>query len=183
MAIAATGAISLEDIRQELILLAGGVMPKIATFKSSGNFTVPAGCTYIIAHMIGGGGGGAGSEHASRMPGGTGGASKVNFPSGQVISNGGSGAGLVFARFLAPCTSGTANSGSGCSMSTSYGGSVGGGGAQLAPSGKEIVAGSAVSPGQSIAVTVGAGGAEGLLNAQGGTGNANGGSGYVYLEY
>jgi hypothetical protein len=57
---------------------------RIEAFTGSGTWTVPAGVTYAIAHMLGGGGGvGQGTTP------GNGGDSSVAFASGTVISKGG----------------------------------------------------------------------------------------------
>jgi len=140
---------------------------RVAAFTGSGNWTVPAGVTYAIAHMRGGGGGSGQFATA-----GNGGASSVDFASGLVSAAGGTRGG----GFDAPPdvqVAGMANSGRGArvgrpsSASAWYG---------IAIDGSEIVAAAAVTPAATIAVVVGAGGTAG-------TSGAAGGSGYVYIEY
>ena len=143
---------------------------KIAAFTASGTWTVPAGVTYAIAHMVGGGGGVGFTTTA-----GAGGDSSVAFASGTVTAGGGAkGNGSV----ALTAVSAAANSGHGANgvyAVTSSGNNV----YQQAQSGARIVAGAAVTPAASITVTVGAGGTQGSLDS----GTGVGGSGYVYIEY
>lgn len=155
-------------------------MTKIATFTSSGTWTVPAGVTYAIAH-IRGGGGGVGWNSSP----GAGGNSSVAFASGTVTANGGvawSGSytgGLVIKGSFAA----TANSGKGANsyalqVQNASGTSTDtGAGSMYGHDGAYIVAGADVTPAASITVTVGAGGAAGATNG------AAGGSGLVWIEY
>lgn len=140
---------------------------KVDRFTADGTWTVPAGVTYAVAHIRGGGGGvGSGTP-------GTGGSSSVAFASGTVTAVGGN----TLATSTAPgqAYAGATNSGNGaCS---SYGNNAydmnfdtqGG-------NGSYIVAGADVTPAASITITVGAGGTAG-------TSGAAGGSGYVWIEY
>jgi hypothetical protein len=141
---------------------------KIAAFTGSGTWTVPAGVTYAIAHVMGGGGG-VGSASA-----GNGGNSSVAFASGTVTSNGGPFQHSAFAN-TAGARIGQANSGNGASVNGSANLQTANGSCFGAP-GQWVVAGSTVTPAASISVTVGAGGTAG-------TNGAAGGSGYVYIEY
>ena len=143
---------------------------KIAAFTGSGTWTVPAGVTYAIAHMMGGGGGAGRSNNSTN-----GANSSVAFAGGTVI-----GPGLARSTLRTEMSIGTvgiagvANTGqSGYFLGASGAGESGSSGA--AP-GQFTVAGGAVTPAASITVTVGAGGAAG-------TDGAAGGSGYVYIEY
>jgi hypothetical protein len=135
---------------------------RVARFTGSGTWTVPAGVTFAIAHMLGGGGGGGGSGNA----GGNGGVSSVDFASGLVSSNGGRGGASVAA--ISTKSNEVANSGRG-------GGSTGTTG--LGSDSQWIVAGAAVTPAASISVVVGSGGTAGT------SGFGVGGSGYVWIEY
>ena len=145
-----------------------GSMTNVEAFTASGTFTPPAGVTYAIAHIRGGGGGiGNGGSP------GAGGTSSVAFAGGTVSATGG-----------APSETGTAGtvSGSVVAGATNSGlgaNAVAGGTSQIfAKSGDaaNIVAGGAVTPGTGITVTVGAGGVAGSTGAAGG-------SGYVWIEY
>lgn len=141
---------------------------KVDRFTADGTWTVPAGVTYAVAH-IRGGGGGCGRNTA----GGAGGTSSVAFASGTVSATGGSGtenSGLQAGVGAAP----PANSGQGASF-FAIGNSASEAKFNTAPSGAYIVAGADVTPAASITVTVGAGGTAGNGVA--------GGSGYVWIEY
>jgi hypothetical protein len=144
---------------------------RIAAFTGNGTWTVPAGVTYAIAHMLGGGGG-----IGTAQTGGNGSASSVAFAGGTVEALG---APKVHWWGNAPAVAVAGVANSGCSAypapSTSQTqGSPSGG--VWSPNAQWIVAGAAVTPAASITVTVGAGGAAG-------TSGAAGGSGYVYIEY
>ena len=146
---------------------AGGAV-KVATFTTSGTWTVPTGVTYAVAHITAGGGG------AGRVSSGTGGTSSVAFASGTVSATGG--AALNHDKDILISTyAGAANSGYGA-----YFGAVDGAGdaglSGNAGNGAIIVAGAAVTPAASITITVGAGGVAGTSGSAGGTG-------YVYIEY
>lgn len=150
-----------------------GVM-KVARFTADGTWTVPAGVTYAVAHMTGGGGG---IGRSSGTVGGTGGTSSVAFASGTVSATGGVG---VMVGHSAPDGSvgytPSANSGMGAYLSIDEQ-SFGGGNTGVAFSGTYIVAGADVTAGASISVTVGAGGTAGSVLGQAGA------SGYVWIEY
>jgi len=147
---------------------AGSPIVKVAAFTSSGTWTVPAGVTYAVAHIRGGGGG----CNDSTSNGTAGGNSSVAFSGGTVTALGG----LGMATAMIPPATNSAHAGN----NTGQGGivavanSVADVGVGVsAYAGAEIVAGDTVTPAASITVTVGAGG----------TGTANGGSGYVWIEY
>jgi hypothetical protein len=138
---------------------------KIEAFTGSGTWTVPAGVTYAIAHMLGGGGG----SGSTVVQGSAGSASSVAFASGTVSANGTSR--VQAGSFINNAVAGAANTGQTGSYERND--SAGNGGHLGSPF---IVAGADVTPAASITVTVGAGGAAG-------TNGAAGGSGYVYIEY
>jgi len=145
-----------------------GSVTNVERFTASGTFTPPAGVTYAIAHITGGGGG-AGSASS-----GTGGTSSVAFAGGTVSATGGTAynglnGGITKTR------AGTANGGNGAAFGANSSGvdiSFG----IAAGDGAIIVAGGAVTPAVGITVTVGAGGTAG-------TDGSAGGSGYVWIEY
>jgi hypothetical protein len=141
---------------------------KVEAFTGSGTWTVPAGVTYAIAHMMGGGGG-VGTDGT----GGAGGNSSVAFAAGTVT---GSGKNKSAGTDIAPGTTvaGAANTGQNAVYSRSD--SNGRFSSDNGAPGVFIVHGGDVTPAESITVTVGAGGAAG-------TSGAAGGSGYVYIEY
>jgi len=136
---------------------------KVDRFTASGTWTVPAGVTYAVAHIRGGGGAAAGTVA-------NGGNSSVAFTSGTITANGG--ASVTNYSEGTQGSAGADNSGQG-------GFTFGGNGfgtvtvVLRGADGAEVVAGSNVTAGESITVTVGAGG----------TGTRAGGSGYVWIEY
>jgi hypothetical protein len=147
---------------------------RIEAFTGSGTWTVPAGVTYAIAHMLGGGGGVARNANNA----GDGASSSVAFSSGTVTSNGGI-RGRTDSKGTNPVGSafaGNANTGRGAFAVSSDIGDNSGASASSAGDSTYIVAGAAVTAAASITVTVGAGGAAGSSGAAGG-------SGYVYIEY
>ena len=149
----------------------GGVSKekRIEAFTGSGTWTVPAGVTYAIAHMLGGGG-----SAGTLSTGNNGGSSSVAFAGGTVTALGG-------IKIYGPdvinggASSGPNNSGRGPTFTVAVGwtNSTQGADAQW------IVAGDSVTPAADITVTVGAGGTTGTVSS----GSAAGGSGYVYIEY
>lgn len=145
---------------------AGGAV-KVERFTASGTWTVPAGVTYAVAYIRGGGGGvGSGSP-------GTGGTSSVAFAGGTVSAVGGNTLNAVTAP--SSTYAGATNSGNGAAAIYGNNGYDQFYGFQ-AGNGADIVAGATVTPAASITVTVGAGGVAGTSGAAGGTG-------YVYIEY
>lgn len=147
-----------------------GTQTEVARFTASGTWTVPAGVTYAIAYITGGGGGsGVGAA------GGTGGTSSVAFAGGTVSATGGLGIGTIGAS-IGSAQAGTANSGQGALISAFSSGSFYAEGPGQAQNGALITAGGAVTAGASITVTVAAGGTAGTSGAAGGTG-------YVYITY
>jgi len=146
-----------------------GSVTNVTAFTATTTWTVPAGVTYAIAH-IRGGGGGNGTASA-----GTGGTSSVAFAGGTVSATGGNPANKAFGANDVVAIAGVANSGFGARGSNNrasdnqYASLAAGDGAY-------IVAGAAVTPAASITVTVGAGGTAGTAGAAGGTG-------YVWIEY
>jgi hypothetical protein len=149
----------------------GGAMKekRIEAFTGSGTWTVPAGVTYAIAHIRGGGGG-----VGTGVSGGQGATSSVAFASGTISATGGATA--AGSDSSEGAQAGQVNSGHGASTSHSASASSTNNIFKRAEDGALIVAGSAVTPAASISVTVGAGGTAG-------TNGAAGGSGYVYIEY
>jgi hypothetical protein len=140
-----------------------GSMTQVTAFTVSGTFTVPAGVTYAIAHILAGGGGIGTSA-------GAGGTSSVAFAGGTVSATGGLAGSTQTSGLTAK--NGAANSGL---AATGFYNAMGdpNSGMSVGNNGAYIVAGGAVTPAASITVTVGAGG----------TGSGVGGSGYVWIEY
>jgi len=139
-----------------------GSMTEVTAFTASGTFTPPAGVTYAIAHIRGGGGGTGTSTAAA------GGNSSVAFAGGTITATGGA----LLAKGSSLNAAGAANSGLGA-RGTDNAGNLG---STIAQDGAYIVAGGAVTAGVGITVTVGAAGTAGSTGAAGG-------SGYVWIEY
>jgi hypothetical protein len=146
------------------------MITKVARFTASGTWTVPAGVTYAIAHVRAGGGGCS----TTSAPAGVN--SSVALPDGTVTADAGNGMSLGRTFGGAPATTvrhGSNRSGQGGAINH-YNSNAGDQQAfGLGGDGAYEVRGSSVTAGASIAVTVGAGG----------SGTANGGSGYVWIEY
>jgi hypothetical protein len=140
---------------------------RIEAFTGSGTWTVPAGVTYAIAHMLGGGGGAGGVSGA----GSNGGSSSVAFSSGTVTAVGGQGgpAAVNNDPTDARTTGGQANSGRGTKCNGGFDLNEG-------QDAQWVRAAADVTPAASISVVVGAGG---NTVSSGG----NGGSGLVIIEY
>lgn len=152
-------------------------MKKVEAFTASGTWTVPAGVTFAIAHMVGGGGGGGGLTSSTGVRGSDGGTSSVAFDSGtETAPAGRGGPAATNTAFTYDGLDGLANSGRGGGRTGTGVTTVSFGGGESAPS---ISVGGTVTPGGSVTVTVGSGGAGGGATATGGTG----GSGYVFIEY
>lgn len=149
---------------------AGSPIVKVEAFTSSGSWTVPAGVTYAVAHIRGGGG----ACNDGTTTGAAGGSSSVAFSGGTVTANGGAGACTEFAGSRYDAVNGTVNSGQGGKTASFFANPSYTTGAS-AQDGALIVAGDTVTPAASITVTVGAGATA--------TSGADGGSGYVWIEY
>ena len=137
---------------------------RIEAFTGSGTWTVPAGVTYAIAHMLSGGGGGGNQT----TDGSNGGASSVAFASGTKSAPVGVGGPLSNGADASPGPAQVANSGRGGESNRFN--------TRSANDAQWNVHGAAVTPAASITVTVGAGGAAA-------SGARAGGSGFVYIEY
>ena len=150
-------------------------MRKVLFFGSSTTWEVPSGVDYCTARICGGGGGGAhqGAPTAganSTVSCGDGVFTGVGSEPGKIEYMGGEGT----------CRSGREFSGQSAFFA---GGRYGRSFAGVIPAavnefGIELI------PGETVTITVGAGGAEGVLYSQSpGPGTANGGSGFVNIEY
>lgn len=142
-------------------------MTKVARFTASGTWTVPAGVTYAVAYIRGGGGNTGTASWA------TGGTSSVAFASGTVSAVGGGGMRIRYIETNYHVTGATNSGQGGMTYGTNGAGSEG---QFFGAAGAEIVAGATVTPAASITITVGAG-------ATAGTSGAAGGDGYVWIEY
>jgi hypothetical protein len=142
---------------------------KIASFKSSGSWTVPTGVTSAIAYCIGGGGG---TIFNGTAPG-AGGTTTVDFPTAVTATGGAGYQGDGNLQLRVSHRNGTDNTGEGGQSGAMENRAEGGGYTVIGGAGQKITGYSTVTPGNSITVTIGAGG----------TGAGVGGSGYAYIEY
>jgi hypothetical protein len=163
------GSLYFTSASAAIFFPAGGGVSSLETavnFTSTTSWTVPTGVTYVVAY-IGGGGGSVSTSGA----GSAGSASSVAFSGGTKSANGGNGDSdgqSLGDQTYARSYSGVANTCHGALITSNVSS-----GAARAADGAELVFGGAVTPGQSITITVGAGA----------SGTYNGGSGYVRLEY
>jgi len=151
-------------------------MRKVLFFGSSTTWEVPSGVDYCTARICGGGGGGSNQNSDSTA----GADSEVSCGDGTFSGVGGDPVWAVYMGNAATCRSGrefsgqSAFFGSGREMRTYLG---------MIPAAVNEF-GINLIPGETVTITVGAGGAQGNLSAYPpGPGTANGGSGFVNIEY
>ena len=151
-------------------------MRKVLFFGSSTTWEVPSGVDYCTARICGGGGGGADGNGVS-----TAGANSTVSCGDGTFSGVGSDPVLIEKMgAYGTCRSGRAFSGQSAFFACgrdgrSYAGMIP---AAVNEFGIELI------PGETVTITVGAGGAEGVLYSQSpGPGTANGGSGFINIEY
>jgi len=145
---------------------------RVLFFGSSTTWEVPSGVDYCTARICGGGGGGSNSNGTP-----TAGANSAVSCGGDTFSGvGGDPVSIAQMGEQATCRSGREFSGQSAFFAQrSYGGVIP---AAVNEFGIEL------TPGETVTITVGAGGAQGALYAAApGPGTANGGSGFVNIEY
>jgi len=146
-------------------------MRRVLFFGSTTTWEVPSGVGYCTARICGGGGGGA--ETGTPTAGAN---STVSCVDGTFSGVGGDPVTIVYMGQEATCRSGRESSGqsaffASCRDLRAYMGMI--------PAAVNEF-GINLTPGETVTITVGAGGAQGTIGA-GGT--ANGGSGFVNIEY
>jgi len=150
-------------------------MRRVLFFGSSTTWEVPSGLDYCTARICGGGGGGG---HEGTPTAGAN--SAVSCGDGTFSGVGSDPVSISYMGALATCRSGLESSGQSALFA---GGRYARGFAGMIPAavnefGIELI------PGETVTITVGAGGAQGLLyTGAPGPGTANGGSGFVNIEY
>ena len=150
-------------------------MRRVLFFGSSTTWEVPSGVGYCTARICGGGGGGDTGNTSS-----AGASSAVSCGEGTFSGAGGDPVSIVFMGEDATCRSGRESSGQSAFFAAARGGHSFAG--QIPAAVNEF--GINLTPGETVTITVGAGGAQGGLNSGApGPGTANGGSGFVNIEY
>jgi len=152
-------------------------MRKVLFFGSSTTWEVPSGVDYCTARICGGGGGGS-NQHSGSTAGAD---SEVSCGDGTFSGVGSDPVSMYVMGWDATCRSGREASGqsaffASARSSRSFAG-------QIPAAVNEF--GINLTPGETVTITVGAGGAQGVLTEgyPPGPGTANGGSGFVNIEY
>ena len=149
-------------------------MRRVLFFGSTTNWVVPSGVDYCTARICGGGGGGG------YVGGAAGANSAVSCGDGTFSGVGSDQVNSSPMGSYATCRSGREFSGQSAFFAA---GSVGRSFAGMIPAAVNEF-GINLEPGETVTITVGAGGAQGALNQEApGPGTANGGSGFVNIEY
>ena len=149
---------------------------RVLFFGSSTTWEVPSGVDYCTARICGGGGGGSNSNGTPTA----GANSTVSCGDGTFSGVGGDAVYISYMGDEATCRSGRETSGQSAFFACGrnqrgYAGVIP---AMVRKFGIELI------PGETVTITVGAGGAQGNLNTlPPGPGTANGGSGFINIEY
>ena len=153
-------------------------MRKVLFFGSSTTWEVPSGVDYCTARVCGGGGGGSGYGSGTPTAGAN---SAVSCGDGTFSGVGSDQVNASFMGSYATCRSGRESSGQSAFFAC---GKDGRGYMAVIPAAVNEF-GINLTPGETVTITVGAGGAQGSLSAENppGPGTANGGSGFVNIEY
>ena len=176
----ADGKLYTKNSEGEIVELIKQKMKKVLFFSATTTWVVPSGVDYCIAEVCGGGGGGGASSEPT-----AGANSEVICGEGTFTGVGGDPVWIQYMGDNGTCRSGRASSGQSAFFACgrdnrSYAG--------LIPAAVKKF-GINLEPGETVTITVGAGGAQGTLHAAppapgtSGPGTANGGSGFVNIEY
>ena len=173
----ADGKLYTKNSAGEIVELIKQKMKKVLFFSSTTTWVVPSGVDYCIAEVCGGGGGGSGYSAGTPTAGA---------PSAVICGEGtfsGVGGNLVTIQFMGAygeCRSGRGASGQSAFFACGKAQHSFAGVIPAAVRKYEI----GLTPGEIVTITVGAGGAQGALNGGApGPGTANGGSGFINIEY
>ena len=150
---------------------------KVLFFGSSTTWEVPSGVDYCTARICGGGGGGGADYPATAAAGAN---STVSCGDGTFSGVGSDPVEMYYMGSNGTCRSGRESSGQSALFASGrvYRAFVGAVPAAVNEFGINL------EPGETVTITVGAGGAQGtLLSVAPGPGTANGGSGFVNIEY
>ena len=148
---------------------------RVLFFGSTTSWEVPSGVDYCTARICGGGGGGGSSSDPT-----AGANSTVSCYDGVFTGAGGDPMEIEYMGYTAPCRSGREFSGQSAFVAC---GRISRTFTGLIPAAVNEF-GINLTPGETVTVTVGAGGAQGdLQTSPPGPGTANGGSGFINIEY
>ena len=171
----ADGKLYTKNSAGEIVELIKQKMKKVLFFSDTTTWDVPSGVDYCIAEVCGGGGGGA----ATGTP--TAGANSAVSCGGDTFSGvGGDAVSIYYMGNEATCRSGRESSGQSAFFASGTGSRsfMGVIPAAVNKFGIEL------TPGETVTITVGAGGVQGNLHTlPPGPGTANGGSGFINIEY
>ena len=171
----ADGKLYTKNSAGEIIELIKQKMKKVLFFSSTTTWVVPSGVDYCIAEVCGGGGGGA---HNGTPTAGAN--STVSCDAGAFSGVGGNSVKIQFMGAYGECCSGREASGQSAFFACGKAQHSFAGVIPAAVRKYEIN----LTPGEIVTITVGAGGVQGYLHATGpGPGTANGGSGFINIEY
>ena len=150
---------------------------RVLFFGSSTTWEVPSGVDYCTARICGGGGGGSNQNSDSTA----GADSEVSCGDGTFSGVGGDSVSAAYMGNYGTCRSGRESSGQSAFFACGRNGHSFAGVIPAAVNefGIELI------PGETVTITVGAGGAQGILTTgyPPGPGTANGGSGFINIEY
>ena len=166
----ADGKLYTKNSEGEIVELIKQKMKKVLFFSATTTWVVPSGVDYCIAEVCGGGGGGA---HNGTPTAGAN--STVSCGDGTFSGVGSDPVSILYMGDSGTCRSGREYSGQSAFFASgrserSFAGVI--------PAAVNKF-GINLEPEETVTITVGAGGAQGSI----GTGNANGGSGFVNIEY
>ena len=175
----ADGKLYTKNSAGEIVELIKQKMKKVLFFTETGQWVVPSGVDYCIAEVCGGGGGG-GTSGAAPTDGAN---STVSCGDGVFTGLGGDAVSNNNMGTSATCRSGRDFSGQSALFAS--------GRAELSFMGMVPAAvykfGINLDPGETVTITVGAGGVQGTIgpapDPSPGPGTANGGSGFINIEY
>ena len=172
----ADGKLYTKNSAGEIVELIKQKMKKVLFFSSTTTWVVPSGVDYCIAEVCGGGGGGAGIGAAATA----GANSAVSCGDGTFSGVGGDPVLINYMGDGGTCRSGREFSGQSAFFACYRGaGSFAG----MIPAAVNKF-GIELTPGETVTITVGAGGVQGALYPTlPGPGTANGGSGFINIEY
>ena len=171
----ADGKIYTKNSAGEIVELIKQKMKRVEFFTVSTTWVVPSGVDYCIAEVCGGGGGGA---HNGTPTAGAN--STVSCDAGAFSGVGGDAVTASHMGDEATCRSGREASGQSAFFACGKADHSFAGVVPAAVRKYEI----SLTPGEIVTITVGAGGVQGTLNSSPpGPGTANGGSGFINIEY